>query len=224
MIGRLSVSAMKCVFRKLQTVRLCIYAKYSAKSNSLHRNDSVITGKQTGLMNQRRIVKYWISSMSSVFISCVWFRNSWQYSFSYCCFLSFRQSKFITFSSYLRHRAIVQAALEICEYPQKIWQPTTRIQQSVAISICYLSVMMFSLFREKTTANENAIMSIVWTRSSLTLFLKAYSRTKSPAISNPLVLQIAAKVKMITIAATFENSLSFSEILKCEFSERPGLI
>ena len=45
MIGRLSVSAMKCVLRKLQTVRLCIYAKYSAKSNSLHRNDSVITGK-----------------------------------------------------------------------------------------------------------------------------------------------------------------------------------
>ena len=44
-IGRLRVRAKKCVLRKSLTVLLCTWARYSAKSNSLQRNDSVITGK-----------------------------------------------------------------------------------------------------------------------------------------------------------------------------------
>ena len=44
-IGRLRVRAKKWVLRKSLTVLLCTWARYSAKSNSLQRNDSVITGK-----------------------------------------------------------------------------------------------------------------------------------------------------------------------------------
>ena len=44
-IGRLRVRAKKCVLRKSLTVLLCTWARYSAKLNSLQRNDSVITGK-----------------------------------------------------------------------------------------------------------------------------------------------------------------------------------